>query len=600
MSWIDKKYREQLGNQKFPEDMKQQGWEAAQNLLDSHFPVGSTPQAPPATATSGSAFHWIGIAAVLTAIIAVPLFIWTHKDADPKSDLIPESDSIENISEEMRNSLGQTPNIANDKESAFQPEDKVTPNSPQNNSQNVADVPDFSTSNVRTKTTARDTIDDIPEMDMQNVAGNDGLSKTTQPGSKLNSEDKTLLPPPVIVESSIGTEESTEGVESVLFPNVDETDKLLGNSLSKVDEDKNEDLMEVPTIVENIKYDLREEKEKSIDPIKPEEINSEVVDQISDEETTEIIVQNEFYDSLNTDEDQIVNIETPDLPEDDENAKTAVEVKTAHLAFSNLEDFNWPTDLKGLSRERFAVSLWGAYLHTAPIVKATDDEWQKLRREQSKSVNTIPTGAGVDYFLNSHWTVGVGIGISEYAEEVDYRFGNVKSTFDSIFIDGRFDSPSNYNNIVAIDSMRIIDSINMGHWNYDIITRTDDSSGVSYNGRNTFRYIDIPLTLGYRMGRGKLKTWIQTGVILGIPMEMDYYYPQIRELEIVNSSSLAALNNLQYSGLLKLGFDYYLNRSLSLRADLMGSYMINNMFRNSDVEQRYYRYGMSLGLAYTF
>lgn len=603
MSWLDKKYKDQLGEQKFPEAMKKRGWESMQGLLDAEMPTSGTESA---AATTGT-LYWVGVAAVVAVIVGLPFFVKFQPEAkqDISQPSIPESQIEYNISHQEELSK-ESPSTM---ESTSPFDDDISGNEKPMETQDAE---------------AKNTVSEVSapiekEAEISNVQASKGMGNTVNADQVITNAVETAEEKVVaneqsqgnlVQEESISTEtefvatEKEESGEEVIVagiaPKEQEVEETTDNTVESALDDAallaNEDQpQEEPSLAQNT---ISSDKELDNEEVKSAEVEESVIAVHEKEESrTESGItegQTEELPEIASDENKARD-EEEDVAGLDDN--TVVNQKSAHLAFLEADDAAPVPNLMTFSKERFAISLWGGYLFTGKVLSG-DKELIDQRKESEKPIFTTPTGIGLDYFIDKNWTVGVGVGWAEYGEDVDYTIYNVSSTFDSVSFDGRNDSPSNYPNIVSIDSTRVIDTVNQGHWNYNLVYRKDDSTANYYQGKNTFRFIEVPLTVGYRFGSGRLKPWVKAGVILGLPVEASYTYPQFGTGEFSQESGTSKLAAVQYSGLVQLGVDAYLSRSLSLRINALGSCQLNAVLSDEATRQRYYRLGLSFGLAY--
>ena len=600
MSWLDKKYKDQLGEQKFPEAMKKRGWESMQGLLDTEMPASG---AEVATATTGT-LYWVGVAAVIAVIVGLPFFIKFQPEAkqDISQPSIPESQIEHNIANQERepeqqfykvdevyeglNELSKGINqnsgsaeeldlnksdaqVASQSEKATPAKVEVEAITPEPKS--VEDVPGEAVVAVETK-----------RMDEKIISDNSAdPSETTE---TLNKTEKTessedLILAGVLAEAPVEEEVVEEVLDDIAEQNIVVEAQKEAEVLSTEETDENQLIIEESTEIEefNQSEELLSTEEKETVTVGVEKTSIEKSVEVEEAEET-------LNESLAKAEDILEE-------------KSISNQKAAHLAFLEADDQAPMPDLMTFSKERFAISLWGGYLYTNKVMSG-DKDYIEQRKAAEKPIYTTPTGIALDYFVDKNWTVGTGVGWAEYGENVDYTIYNVTSSFDSVSFDGRNDSPSNYPNIVSIDSTRVIDTVNQGHWNYNLVYRSDDSTANSYSGKNTFRYIEVPLTIGYRFGNGRLKPWVKAGVILGLPVEASYTYPQAGSGLFSQESGTTKLSSVQYSGLLQVGADIFITRTLSLRGNLLGTYQLNPMLKTENLSQRYYRVGATVGLSY--
>lgn len=582
MSWIDKKYKNYYKEQKYPESMKQKGWDSMQGMLDKQMPASASK-----VSTWSNPWYLAGVAAVVVTLVGIPFFI-ANQPKELEANTTEPTPIIENSGEEVtrvQNSQVETANFVVDEQTSSGRE-----NQGKVEDKTVEKEADFERANASMENAKQNSVVSN-RSPLESVDHNESVEEESITGEIANGEN---FEEQKSEESSVASENLQSDEDEIANPfDLPSGGKSNVFPFGLGMEDTKSELVsrEVPMIKESEEGPLNLAQ---LDPA-PEasEVNEELtVKEVLEEET--VVVESKSDDDLNI----------SDIPEEEgelaDNSASTSEVKAAHLAFLEADEQAPIPDLLTFSKERFSVSIWGAYLFTGKVLNGGAENEVEKRKNSEGPVYTTPTGVGLDYFVNKNWTVGVGLGWAEYGEEVDYTLYNVTSTIDSVAFDGRYDSPSNYPNIVSVDSTRVIDTINQGHWDYSLTYRKDDSTANSYSGRNTFRYIEVPLTIGYRFGTGRLKPWVKAGVILGLPVEASYRYPQFETATYVEGGSKAGLAAVQYSGVLQLGADFYINRSLSVRLNALGTYQLNAMLTNNGIRQRYYRLGASLGLAYNF
>lgn len=592
MSWIDKKYKNHFKEQKYPEGMKQKGWDSMQSLLDKQMPVSS----PKGSSVVSNPWYLSGVAAVALTVIGIPFFI-----ANQPTEVSPVQE------EPATMEIGPSEQISSSANTrAVEPSDFDTQliNSVQSNVEGEGE------SNIALHENSNRLESANQEVEIKSVSAASNESK--------QYEEATVLVEPEMVESESNVVEAVYAQDESSVGQVESVSPVLEEA--QVTNESTSSIASASDVIDNDEESESVGKEEAnevvlveastvVEEVESAEIEVDLVVEYTREEVTsqsaeDLLVSEEQVidaeETVTTDEvENIVNLE--DQAEDNAVvSQNSSNNKAAHLAFLDAEDQAPLPDLLKFSKERFALSVWGGYLFTGKVLSGGDVKDVEKRNSAESPIYTVPTGVGLDYFVNENWTVGIGLGWAEYGEDLDYTLYNVTSSIDTVAFDGRYDSPSNYPNIISIDSTRVIDTINQGHWNYRLSYRNDDSTANSYLGRNTFRYIEVPLTVGYRFGTGRIKPWVKAGVIVGLPVEATYRYPQFETSSYSESGTKANLSAIQYSGLLQVGADFYVNRAISVRLNALGTYQLNSMLTTEGIRQRYYRVGASVGVAYNF
>ncbi|WP_417611450.1 outer membrane beta-barrel protein [Owenweeksia hongkongensis] len=594
MSWIDKKYKNHFKEQKYSEGMKQRGWDSMQSLLDKQMPV-----TPPKTMMSNP-LYLTGLAAVVVTVIGIPFFITNQpKDTRPAKELRTpttiQMDPADGISTRPDDKELYPSDFST--ESLNSSEVDVAESTMDNAQQTVSDIPE---SKEQKHSEEAMVVTPIVEKPVANTAP--GEYQTEEAGSEVvvaNEVAKESVKDAVVISEE--KEIETLSDEDVMIPVTEISIAVADEALIINEEQKLQEEERTPTAEAVLVKTSTNEIEEETDNRQEILVSESTIADIASENTEQTVVEPEDEVLALAETNDAEELKEESLEEEiAESASNIVMTKAAHLAFLEAEEDLPIPDLLTFSKERFALSVWGGYLFTGNVLSGGNESDINKRKASEKPIYTTPTGVGLDYFVNKNWTVGVGLGWAEYGEDVDYTLYDVTSSIETVAFDGRYDSPSNYPNIISIDSTRVIDTVNQGHWNYHLSYRNDDSTANSYSGRNTFRYIEVPLTVGYRFGTGRIKPWVKAGVIVGLPIQASYRYPQFGTSTYTEGGSKASLSAIQYSGLLQVGADFYINRALSVRLNALGSYQINSMLANDGVRQRYYRVGASVGVAYNF
>ncbi|MGB0176075.1 MAG: outer membrane beta-barrel protein [Owenweeksia sp.] len=550
MSWIDKKYKEEFGEQNFPENLKQKGWAGMEKMLDSQMPVSGGGRAGQL---------WKSIMVFIIALILLVPAVWYfgfYESSDIPSEPISNDEAI----------------------TAPQTEENAA-----------------YTTGTETPSGALDAVDEASSggvMDQEVLAGDNRQENKTaeSTGSSLKSNV------PVVSGRKAGNQH-----DPVASGNADNNTRITREPANEGKPSGE------GTFAQNDLSTTISPREQGVDDLSVASDEEAVEDPVTDPETqatSEPVVMtnetpgNEQPDEKGSSEENTVQAQeasTTAVAEESEK----VSLKMTHLAFPDVigEKFISPQEdekIDFFSRERFSVSLWGGYAYTGKLLEANNPEYLSKRSAEENPVWSIPTGVNLDYFLNSNWTFGLGIRWAEYGEDVQYDL----SRRDTAIVDGRYSSVNEFPNIVSVDSMRVIDGMFQGHWEYTVVYDSRDTTAESYNGRTTWRYIEVPVTIGYRFGSGRLKPWIRGGVSFGVPVQTSFRY--------INPQAIYELQNkqqeapLQYNGILNLGVDYYLARNFSLRLNGFGLIQLNPSLIQQGVRQRYYQVGVSLGAAYNF
>lgn len=584
MNWIDDKYKETMGNKKFPSNLKEAGWQNAQALLDKEFPV----------AAAKGGFIAGKYIIVAMALLIIPAAIWYLNSPTvlpAEGDLIPNEQVKPNLE---LNDLNSVINTESETESLQKTEDK------RNNviEENLGLQKSNIVSNVESD--GQMSVPSAPNLGKTEESGSPSQQgPKDENGSRVtgiqifeseNSPDKDLGEPRSAEPELDGAEANSNAKEEIEGEGKDEAkdpdnkeDRIPENDGNKGDDDV-DGMDEEP----DAKSPILENKESNSSGTDFENVPNK----IDFEENN----QEEESDSTGLPNDSQTKI-----PKADEE-NLAIKQKTArkdHFAFTDMPEIPDVGDYQLFSRERFSISMWGGYSYVDKFLSGDSKSYLDKRSEEEESIWTASSGFKIDYFLDNRWTFGFGFTYAEYGENINYDISNRDTTK----LDGRISSPSNFSNIVEIDSMRIITGINQGHWDYTLITEDGDSSVQENNGKTSWQYLEIPFTVGYRFGNSRIKPWLKTGISLGIPINTNFRYlnAEATKLSDVRLNTSEWVAPLQYNYLFEAGLDCFITRSFSVRLNATSSFQLNSSFQQfSGIRQRYYRLGMSVGLAYNF
>ncbi|MDZ7847675.1 MAG: outer membrane beta-barrel protein [Owenweeksia sp.] len=609
MNWIDKKYREQLKEGKYVRSTRQRGWEKVQPMLDREFPL-------PAGATSkGTAFWRYGLFGLAALSLLVAGIVWMGP-ADSSENEVGYYLPRESAHSLEKNAVGDAGGQVNSAENEPDLEGKVK-------GSRSADM----TVNGQGEGERINSTDPSNDKSAGELEGNliadgspaDEKIKNDESGDKpvgqgrhdledkLKStpEDPSIESPKNRTLGSFNDKTSTSGDQGSL-----KTEDQDGGELSNTEspmqkhnspagkqpqEEKAPENQNTNTLA-GTEHNAGGEKSIPQVPGTKDEATGGAED--SSQDTAQASVDPADIAAKKITSQEVDLQRAPAAATEEESANQKSKLAEAHLSFSALtgassssEDF-----IPTLSGRRFSVALWGGYTYTGKLLQADNPGYRDKRKAEEEAIWTTPTGIDFDYYLDRRWTFSTGLSWSEYGEQINY---DVTRT-DSAFIDGRYDSPKSYTGIIAIDSVRIIDSINQGHWNYRLVYQYNDSTLAANNGRTHITYVEIPLLVGYRMGSGWARPWVKTGVSLGIPIRSDFQYINPSASDIQLQASKPTIAPLQWSYLLNLGVDCRLSRHWSLRFSGMSSVHLNSVLQDQPVKQRYYRLGGRVGVAYHF
>ncbi len=546
MNWIDKKYRDSLGQQQFSDSEKARGWAGMESILDKQMPVSFWQR------------RWVKFTGSVGLLMLIGLGSWLFwPEARPDAQWLPalENQSSQDVSESTPQSGLKS--LSRDDEEAHsvaaenpagqpapsQVEAASQPNSPAANAVNSDESMVASNSllsdkdeNIKPATTppAGGEVDTrkLTAAEPELVAGNvlAGSAPATRPESVVSAADHTA-------NAAVGVDQERPAGQSF-------------NGGNTVGGEGNQALSPAAVTVGN--------KESPSDYLQIEP--RDVAEQLS---------------LATTGSDKEIRLDSNTI------------------AASTRSGYKLP-DLENL---RLSIRAFGGYNYVGKRLEHYNDEYSRYRSENEKAIYTFNQGWEVSYQISSQLFISSGFEYARYGEVLDYQMEQV----DTAYLDGRYHHFSDLGGrIIQLDSVRIITGIYQGHWNYRAEYAYNDTAVEANNGQTEFAYLEIPLLLGYRFTRGRLKPYLQSGLSLGLPLHQRYRYlnDQLSGLESNENTGLKP--PLQWNYKLRLGAEYTLAPHWSVQFDLNSSWQLKDMLEQSEARQRYYRIGAQLGLAYTF
>lgn len=210
---------------------------------------------------------------------------------------------------------------------------------------------------------------------------------------------------------------------------------------------------------------------------------------------------------------------------------------------------------------------------------------------------------------NFNWQIGLNY--STYQENISYN--NEVLGLD-VLDNGYWNQ---FNSIdTSVSSKWVIDSIFVGHWEFDTTyTNSIDSNYVEQwdttvavkldstieqnNGVHNLSYFEVPIFLGYTFGKDKWFFDVQPGVSIGFlsGSRGSRYINKSLEGLVEQSSSLEQFNKVIWKAHFRVGVRYSMQKC-DVGIYPHYSYTLNNVLNSTKVDQRYGNLGVSLGVYY--
>ncbi|MCK5856177.1 MAG: hypothetical protein KAG64_01735 [Bacteroidales bacterium] len=285
-------------------------------------------------------------------------------------------------------------------------------------------------------------------------------------------------------------------------------------------------------------------------------------------------------------------------------AKKVVENSEADESSSNAPS---PGGITGIHNSTgWSLGVFGGPAYINSNETFVVEEGQLLyQTEKEQKIITPNLSININYHYNN-WFIRSGIGYAEYGENRSYsnkiemhdtsgyatQSINNYYTYDTT---GWIKDPGNSNVLIPV---------------YDAILHSDTvHSWVSQDSlyyehqsiyaQNRFRYIEIPLMLGYEFRYKNLGLELATGVSVGFRVNSSgKFMDSNNELVNINSSN-SPYSNTMMNYIITIGINYHIGNRLSITAQPIYKTNLNSIIKSgvgSDI--RYNNLGVNLGINY--
>lgn len=598
MNKIDKKYKDQLGHREFPESVKMGAWQKAEKMLDAKMPIAGHAKIKRA----GLGWFKAGLA-ILAIGVTIPL-AWLYFNEEGSVEEINSQIVTEpvEVNTPIANEEGGNPKELENSDLVSSNETSIKIESEDGLEEIEPPTPIVSTeakSNIISEAGANQTITEraTPSISLQqepDVLTSSEISNEVIAQGEVNRQDESSTPGNI--NHSDKRALSNQVVTAAVIPAVTSSD--LGSAETKVEtgqpikeseslalpKDENAQPAEALTDNDIIDTDLVAD-----DPSENEDV---VIPETTEDDA--LVVQEKTEDELGNDDRVLEPAE--DLMTNQGESEDEKKIANKEEEGEPDEDEEINPIVHKFTPLHLSISAFGGYVYVDKAINSDDDTYDGFRDQGENGIWSSIYGLDLTYNLSERFTITSGLWFSGYGEKIDYE---PITSIEVAGIDGRFNSPSEFNNILAIDSTRVVDGIFLGHWDYDIIYLRTDSSVLAANGQTNVRYLEIPFLAGYSFGKGWAKPWVKTGVSLGIPVQSQtlwYLGTESVGYGLIENTS----SPLLYNYILNLGIDVEINTHFSLGVMGLGSYNLNSAINQKGIRQQYYRIGAGLQLTYRF
>ncbi len=264
-----------------------------------------------------------------------------------------------------------------------------------------------------------------------------------------------------------------------------------------------------------------------------------------------------------------------------------------------------PTEVMGV----YASTGWSFDIFGGPALISSNEripmaESRMLQQTDKKSHIITPSmGLNINYHYNN-WFVRSGVAYSEYGENKEYlkssemhdTVGYSKQLVNSYYshdTTGWMQDPGD-----PSVSIPIYDAVFHSDTTYTWMSRDSlyyEHQNIS--AQNRYRYIEIPLMVGYELRFKNLGLELATGVSVGFRVNSSgLFIDSNRELVNINASN-SPYSNTMMNYLLSIGVKYHIGNRLSVVAQPIYKTNMNSLF-NSSSDVRYHNFGINLGINY--
>jgi hypothetical protein len=250
----------------------------------------------------------------------------------------------------------------------------------------------------------------------------------------------------------------------------------------------------------------------------------------------------------------------------------------------------------------------GFFISQPNVRYANNPDYENKRNNEESSLLVNSTGIEITRILGK-WNVSTGLEINQYGESTQYKnqvLGNIQTvnTTPISVVDSSIIQFFNYyqgNEYVQTQTVLSYDTLFLS----DTTTTTGLINGNlpdSYNSKNRFTYIEIPIRFGYQWFQSKrISSEVYGGLSLDIFQKASGYQPNrdlsaFERIEDINEFRKYILN---YRIGINASYRFYKN--LSLTAAVEHRNMLQSVWNSSyGVNQRYRSIGLQMGLRWAF
>lgn len=252
------------------------------------------------------------------------------------------------------------------------------------------------------------------------------------------------------------------------------------------------------------------------------------------------------------------------------------------------------------TRKWFA-GVYGVAYQTSKTLSAPYPDW--VNRRKAEELRSVGYGAGLEVLTTSktNWTFGFGLEYAQYGEKTNYSAYSYRPvTEDSLLWSYLYDNTDTLyvsgNQVFLRDlTPNIIDSVSTVVTD-TVIRFTSDASVAAKNGRAQWTYIELPVSIGYTLKKGKWGFGINGAIVPAMLSQTGGYYLLPDETGSTTLSEISSTNRFMVSVRLGLGVEYALTNRWYLHLDPQWRRQLVAVYSGNSIDQRYSAVGAMMGV----
>ena len=347
-------------------------------------------------------------------------------------------------------------------------------------------------------------------------------------------------------------------------------------------------------------------------PVEAIATNEEVVQNEVQVASEEITAPEEEPVQMAAQETAVNESEEAEVPEATENAEAAASQEPAGQSESEqakdaVESTSSPAPAPGETAGIRFATAWSVDVVGGPAWTFSSEKTETpvdapvLTPGPPSGIISPVISINLKYHVNN-WFIQSGIGYAEYGEDRTY-FQKLEMHDTSGYSKQEVDEYYTYDSTgIYIDTSGVIvityDAIFHSDTSYKWVT--EDSlyyEHLAIQAQNRYRYIEIPLMVGYEFRFKNLGFQVSTGVSFGMRVNTTgkFLDSQNNLVDITPDNSPYTNMNMNY--ILSVGLNYHLNRRFSVTVQPVYKTNLNSLFAHGS-SPHYNQYGVNMGINY--